>query len=140
MACHNQWRKYTFVNKDHNSLVNLIPLIPIFRRFLGGMELEHWFKISNITPWKIFRLGVFLARIFLHSDWIQRDTQSIFFLFDGISSVNYHETIKFFMSCNCYHLLNYFWPMIPILHPLYISLRGNLVCILCISSERIGTF
>ena len=37
-------------------------------------HVHSWILYSSFTAWKVSIFGVILARIFLHSDWIRRDT------------------------------------------------------------------
>ena len=60
----NQSRLY--LKNQANSLRFCLILAPLYSLFSFHLQ---------VTVWKVFVFGVFLVRIFPHSDWIQRDTE-----------------------------------------------------------------
>ena len=62
-----------------NSVCNFREKWEINRIFLLTLMFASFFDtINNITAWKLPVFGVFRMRIFLHSDWIRRDTPYLY--------------------------------------------------------------
>ena len=62
------------------------------------------------TAWKVSVFGLFLVRIFLHSDWIRRDTEnlSVFTPYTGKYGPEKLRIRALFMQCKFFKLLIYF--------------------------------
>ena len=62
---------------------------------------ESWQLFVNIPAWKLFVFGVFLVRIFPHSDWIRRYTEylSVFSLNAGKYGPDKVRIRTFFTQC-----------------------------------------
>ena len=63
-------------------MVSLLSILAYFRQIITfhtpwNYRKTRCFMIFLVTAWKVSVFGVFLVRIFPHSDWIRRDTVSL---------------------------------------------------------------
>ena len=77
----------------------------------GQLELnwlnarKNIFKSKDYTAWKMSVFEVFLVRIFLHSDWIRRDTEYLFVFSPNAGKYSSEKLRIWTLFTHCYHPL-----------------------------------